>query len=73
MEKKEPKDNSKSSEEESLETYSKKGQKYLKKVREEEAERLEMQGSQATIEMSIERNTRARLVKGFPQPSVIIK
>ena len=40
--KKKPMDNSKSYEEESLERYSKKGHKSLKKVQEEEAERLKM-------------------------------
>ena len=60
-------------EEEYLEMYSKKGKKYLKKVREEQDGRLKMQGSQATIEMSIGRNTRSRHVNVFPQPSVIIK
>ena len=59
-----------SSNEESLKRSSKKGHKSLKKVREEEAKQLKMQGSQATIEMSIARNTRARPSKGGPLPSV---
>ena len=70
MEKNKPMDNSSSSEEESLERSSKKGCKSLKKVWEEEAEHLKMQGSQATIEMSIGRNTRARPSKGGPPPFV---
>ena len=72
MEKKKPMDTS-DLKEESLESYSKKGQKSLKKVREEEVERLKMQESQTTIEMPIGRNTQARTVKGCPQPSVIFK
>ena len=63
-------DNFGSSEEESLERSSKKGHKSLKKVREEEVELLKMQGSQATIEMSIGRNTRARPIKGGPLPFI---
>ena len=73
MEKKKPMDNSGSSEEESLERSSKKGHKHIQKVREEEDEHLKMQGSQATIEMSIGRNTRARPIKGGPPPSVTNK
>ena len=68
--KKKPMDNSSSFEEESLERSSKKGHKSLKKVREEEAECLKIQGSQATIEMSIGKNTRARPIKGGPLPFV---
>ena len=63
-------DDSGSSEEESLERSSKKGHKSLKKVREEEAERLKIQGIQTTIEMSIAKNTRDRPSKGGPPPSV---
>ena len=63
-------DNSGSSNEESLERSKKKGCKSLTKVREEEVERLEMQGIQATIEMSISRNTRARPSRGDPLPFV---
>ena len=63
-------DNSSSSEEESLERSSKKGRKSIKKVREEEFKRLKMQGSQATIKMSIDRNTWARPLKEGPLPSV---
>ena len=62
-------DNFGSSKEKYLERSSKKGRKSLKKVQEEEIERLKMQGSQATIEMSISRNTRARPSKGGPLPS----
>ena len=73
MKKKKPFDNVGSSEEESLERSSKKGRKSLKKVREEEVECLNMQGSQTTIEMSIGRNTRDRPIKGGPLPSVTNK
>ena len=62
--------NSGSFEEESLERSSKKGCKSLKKVWEEEVECLKMQGSQATIEMSIGRNTWDRPIKGGPLPFV---
>lgn len=60
-----------SSEEETFEGPSKKaGRKTHKAVREEEAERLKMQGSQSTIEMTIGRNTRGRSIKGvIPNPS----
>ena len=63
-------DNFGSFEEESFERSSKKGRKSLKKVHEEESEHLNMQGSQATIEMSIGRNTWVRPSKGGPLPSV---
>lgn len=54
-----------SSEDEIYERPSKRtGKKPHKVVREEEAECLKMQGSQATIKMSIGRNTRARPSKG---------
>ena len=66
-------DTSSSSEEDSLERTSKKGCKSLKKVREEEAECLKMQGSQATIDMSIARTTRGRPSKGGPNPSTNLK
>ena len=62
--------NSGSTEAKSLERSSKKGRKTLKKVQEEEVERLKMQGSQATIKMSIDRNTWARPLKEGPLPSV---
>ena len=68
--KKKPTDNSGSSDENTLERSSKKGRKSHKMVREEEVERLKMQGNQPTIEMSISRNTRARPLKGGPPPSV---
>ena len=55
--KKKPMDNSGSSDEDPLERSSKKGRKYHKMVQEEEAECLNMQGIQATIEMSININT----------------
>ena len=48
-----------SSDEDSFEQSSKKaGRKSHKEIREEEAERLKMQGSQATIEMSMGRTKR---------------
>ena len=59
--------NSSSSDEDPLERSSKKGQKSHKTVWEEEAERIKMQRSQPTIEMSITRNTQTR---GGPKPSV---
>ena len=62
--------NSGSSEDESIEKSSKKGWKSHKTVREEEAERLKMQGSQPTLEMSIARTTRYRPSKGGPPPAV---
>jgi len=50
------------------ETYERKmkkaGRKSHKEKREEEAKRLKTQGSQATIEMTIGRNTRPRPSKG---------
>ena len=63
-------DNSGSSDEDPLGKSSKKGRKYLKMVWEEEAKRLNMQGSQSTLEMSIGRNARARPAKGGPTPFV---
>ena len=68
--KKKPMDNSSSYDEDYIERSSKKGCKSLKKFREEEVERMKMQGSQAKIKMSISRNTRARPLKGGPLPSV---
>ena len=65
--KKKPIDNFGSSKEDPIERSSKKGKKSNKTVQEEESEHLKMQGSQATIEMSITRNTWAR---GGPNPSV---
>ena len=63
-------DASSSSEEYSIEQITKKvGRKSRKEAREEEAERLKMQGSQATIEMSICRSKRNRPLKGGPTPS----
>jgi len=59
-----------SSEENSFERSTKKaGRKSRKEIKEEEAERLKMQGSQSTIEMSLGRNIRARPTKGGPTPS----
>lgn len=58
-----------SSEDETYERPSKRvGRKSCKEMREEEAERLKTQGSQATIEMSIGRNTRPRPSKGGLNP-----
>ena len=59
-----------SSDQDLLERSSKKGQKYHKMFQEEEAEHIKRQVIQATIEMSINRNTRARPSKGGPLPSV---
>eukprot|EP00253_Pinus_taeda_P028094 PITA_28094 len=68
--KKKPIESSSSSEDEVYERQSKKaGRKSRKEKREEEAERLKTQGSQATIEMTIGRNTRPRTSKGGPTPS----
>ena len=61
-----------SSEDESFE-QSKKGRKSKKEIREEEAERLKTQGSQATIEMSYRRNKRNRPPKGVIAPSPLGK
>jgi hypothetical protein len=62
-------DSSGSSEDETFERPSKRaGRKSRKELREEEAERLKVQGSQSTIEMSIGRNTRSRPTKGGPSP-----
>ena len=56
-------DTSSSAEEDSIEQSTKKAsRKSRKEVREEEAERLKMQGSQATIEMSIGRSKRNRAI-----------
>ena len=62
--------NSSSSDEDPLERSSQIGQKSHNMVQEEEVERLKMQGIQATIEMSISRNTRARPSKEGPLPSI---
>ena len=59
-----------SSEDETLERPTKRaGRKSRKELREEEAERLKVQGNQSTIEMSIGKNTRSRPPKGGPSPS----
>ena len=58
-----------SSEEDSIEQITKKvGRKSRKEVREEEAERLKMQGSHATIEISIGRSKQNRPPKGGTTP-----
>jgi hypothetical protein len=58
-------DPSSSSEDEILESPAKRaGRKSCKEAREEEAERKKTQGSQPTIEMSIDRNKRIRSLKG---------
>jgi hypothetical protein len=63
-------DSAGSSEDETFERSSKRaGRKSRKELREEEAERLKVQGSQSTIEMSMGRNTRSRPTKGGPSPS----
>jgi hypothetical protein len=62
-------DSSGSSKDEAFERPSKRAvRKSRKELREEEAERLKVQGSQPTIEMSIGRNTRSRPTKGGPTP-----
>ena len=66
--KKKPTDNSCLFDEDPLERYSRKGHKSHKTVWEKEAQHLKMQGSQATIEMSISRNSQARPSKGGPLP-----
>jgi hypothetical protein len=59
-----------SSEDETFECPTKRaGRKSRKELREEEAERLKVQGNQSTIEMSIGKNTRSRPPKGGPSPS----
>jgi len=59
-----------SSEEDSFELATKNaGRKSRKEIKEEEAERLKMQSSQSTIEMSLGRNTRAQPTKGGPTSS----
>ena len=64
-------DSSSSSDEDSIEQISKKaGMKSRKDVREEEAERLKMQGNQSTIEMSLGRSKRTRPPKGVITPSL---
>ena len=63
-------DNSGSFEEDSIEQITKHGgRKSRKEVREKEAKRLKMQGSQSTIEMSIGRSKRTRPPKGVLNPS----
>jgi len=63
--KKKPIESSSSSEDEIYEHQTKKaGRKSHKEKSEEEAERLKTQGSQATIEMTIGRNTIPRSSKG---------
>ena len=67
---KKPVKRSDSSNENSIEQLSKKGgRKSKKEIREEEVERLKMQGSQSTIEMSYGRNKRTRPPKGVITPS----
>ena len=68
--KKKPLDSSRSSSENSIQKLSKKiGSKSQKEAREEGAERLKMQGSQSTIEMSYGRSKRTRPLKGAISPS----
>lgn len=64
-------ESSESSEEEFFEQPLKRaGRKSRKEKREEEAERLKTQGSQATIEMTIGRNSRPRSSKGGSTPLI---
>ena len=59
-----------SSDEDTFEQSSKKiGRKTRKEIREEEAERLKTQGSQATIEMNLSRSKRNIPLKGGATPS----
>ena len=63
-----------SSDDDSVENFSKNiGRKTKKETREEEAERLKMQGSQPTIEMSYGRSKRSRPPKGVSTPSQVGK
>ena len=67
---KKPTDSSGSSDEDSIDQLSKKaGRKSKKEIQEEEVERIKMQGSQSTIEMSYERNKQTRPPKGVITPS----
>ena len=69
--KKKPVYSSCSSEEDSIAKISKKaGRKSRKEAREEEVERLKMQGSQSTIEMSLGKSKRTRPPKGVITPSL---
>ena len=68
--KKKPLESSGSFDEYSIEKLSKKiGSQSQKEAREEGAERLNMQGSQSTIEMSYGRSKRTRPIKGVITPS----
>ena len=63
-------DSSGSSSDDSIDKLSKKARRKSKKeYREEEADRLKMQGSQSTIEMSYGRSKRTRPLKGSTTPS----
>ena len=65
---------SSSSDDDSFEQFFKKiGRKSKKEIREEEAERLKTQGSQATIEIANGRNKRNRPPKGVISPSPLGK
>ena len=71
---KKPIESSGSSDEESIDQFSKKsGRKSKKEIREEEAEMLKTQGSQSTIEMSYGQNKRTRPPKGVITPSNLSK
>ena len=64
-------DSSGSSSEDSIEQIAKKeGRKSRKEVREEEEERLKMQGNQSIIEMSLGRSKRTRHTKEVITPSL---
>ena len=59
-----------SSDEDTFEQSSKNnGRKSRKDIREEEVDRLKMQGSQATIEMSLGKSKRNKPLKGGETPS----
>ena len=66
-------DSSGSSDDNSIQSLKNTGRKSRKEVKEEEAESLKMQGSQATIEMTLGRSKRNRPNKGGATTSVIGK
>ena len=69
-----PADNSCSSDDGSIEQFSKKsGRNSKKEVRENEADRIKMQGNQSTIKMLFGRSKRNRPSKGVSTPSLLGK
>lgn len=71
--KKTPKISGSSEDETTMRPSKRVGRKTHREAREEEAERKKMQGSQATIEISIGGNTRARPPKGGAAPTLASK